>query len=79
MEVEVLVLAILLLVRTYLEWWYTSTSVFIHCSYFVEPWPSTPGSRPQMTQPAAEKSLVEGPKVELSMCDLNRVYHSTKI
>ena len=48
-------------------------------SYFVEPWPSTPGSRPQMMQLAAEKSLVEGLKVELSMCDLTRVCHSTKI
>ena len=79
MKAEVLVLAILLLLRTYLEWWCTPTSVFIHCSYFVEPWPSTPGSRPQMMQLAAEKSSVEGPKVELSMCDLTRVCHSTKI
>ena len=29
-----------------------------------------------MMQPAAEKGLVEGPKVELSMCDLTQVYHS---
>ena len=42
-------------------------------SYFVEPWPSSPGSRLQMMQPAAEKSLVEGPKVELSMCGLSNL------
>ena len=43
----------------------------IAVSYYVEPWRSMSGSRPQMMQPAAEKSLVEGPKVELSMCDSN--------